>query len=147
MEITVKDFSQLTTSELYEILKMRCAVFIVEQNCPYQDIDGTDEGALHIFIREGGSMTAYLRVFEKDAATAHIGRVLTLQRGRGYGKAVLRAGIKAARETMGKSRIYLEAQTYAVPFYEKEGFESYGEEFLEDGIPHIRMMLDMNSGK
>ena len=92
-------------------------------------------------------MTAYLRVFEKDAATAHIGRVLTLQRGKGYGREVLRAGIKAARETMGKSRIYLEAQTYAVPFYEKEGFESYGEEFLEDGIPHIRMMVDMNSGK
>ena len=141
MEITVKNFSQLSTAELYEILKMRCAVFIVEQNCPYQDIDGTDEGALHIFIREGGSMTAYLRVFEKDAATAHIGRVLTLQRGKGYGREVLRAGIKAAEEIMCKKQIYLEAQSYATGFYEKEGFALVGEEFLEDGIPHKPMML------
>lgn len=142
MEIIVKTFQQLTTEELYEILKIRCAVFIVEQNCPYQDIDDTDKTALHIFLRdEKGAIISYLRLFEKDAATAHIGRVLTMQRGKGHGKAVLKAGIKAAEEIMGKKQIYLEAQSYATGFYEKEGFAVVGEEFLEDGIPHKPMML------
>ncbi|MBR5305845.1 MAG: GNAT family N-acetyltransferase [Oscillospiraceae bacterium] len=143
MEIIVKTFQQLTTEELYEILKIRCAVFIVEQNCPYQDIDDTDKTALHIFLRdEKGAIISYLRLFEKDADTAHIGRVVTTVRRKGYGTMLLKEAVAQAKTHFGKSRIYLEAQTYALPFYSVQGFVPFGEEFLEDGIPHIRMMLE-----
>lgn len=142
MELKTKTFDRLSTGELYDILAARCAVFIVEQNCPYQDIDGTDRDAVHIWLEDEGKIKAYLRVFEKDAATAQIGRVITLDRGKGFGRTVLKEGITACRETLGKSRIYLEAQCYATGFYEKEGFVCFGEEFLEDDIPHIRMIKE-----
>ena len=142
MNISVKTFDQLNTRELYEILKVRTAVFVVEQNCPYQDIDDVDPDALHIFMRDETGVKAYLRVFSKDERTAHIGRVLTTERGCGYGGEILKAGIHAAREQLHKSAVYLEAQTYATGFYEREGFRTISDEFLEDGIPHIQMLLE-----
>ena len=142
MELTVKFFDQLTTNELYEILQARTAVFIVEQACSYQDIDGVDRQALHITLREDGKLLAYLRVFSHDEDTAQIGRVLATERRKGYAAAVLREGIRAAREILGKKAVYLEAQTYAIPLYEKEGFRPISEEFLEDGIPHVAMRLE-----
>jgi len=142
MELMIKAFDQLTTMELYEILKVRTAVFVVEQNCPYQDIDGADLGALHVFLQDETGIKAYLRVFEEDAHTAHIGRVLTTQRGGGYGGEILKEGIRAARERLRKDAVYLEAQTYAKGFYEREGFRVTGDEFLEDGIPHVPMLLE-----
>lgn len=140
MELKIKNFTQLTTVELYKILAARCAVFIVEQNCPYQDIDGTDFNAVHIWLEDGGEITAYLRIFNRDETTAQLGRVITTQRGKGFGSKVLQAGINACRDILKKDSIYIEAQCYAVGFYEKEGFKAFGEEFLEDGIPHIKMM-------
>ena len=142
MELIVKSFQQLTTQELFEIYKVRTAVFVVEQNCPYQDVDDTDLSALHLFLRGETGIKAYLRVFEKDARTAHIGRVLTMERGSGYGAEILKAGIRAARELLKKDAIYLEAQSYATGFYEREGFCVISDEFLEDGIPHVQMILD-----
>ena len=142
MELTVKFFDQLTTNELYEILQARTAVFIVEQACSYQDIDGVDRQALHITLREDGKLLAYLRLFSHDEDTAQIGRVLATERRKGYAAAVLREGIRAAREILGKEAVYLEAQTYAMPLYEKEGFRPISEEFLEDGIPHVAMRLE-----
>lgn len=142
MELTVKFFDQLTTNELYEILQARTAVFIVEQACSYQDIDGVDRQALHITLREDGKLLAYLRLFSHDEDTAQIGRVLATERRKGYAAAVLREGIRAAREILGKKAVYLEAQTYAMPLYEKEGFRPISEEFLEDGIPHVAMRLE-----
>lgn len=142
MELTVKFFDQLTTNELYEILQARTAVFIVEQACSYQDVDGVDRQALHITLREDGKLLAYLRVFSHDEDTAQIGRVLATERRKGYAAAVLREGIRAAREILGKKAVYLEAQTYAMPLYEKEGFRPISEEFLEDGIPHVAMRLE-----
>jgi len=142
MELMIKSFDQLTTTELYEILKVRTAVFVVEQNCPYQDIDGADLDALHVFLQDKTGIKAYLRVFSEDARTAHIGRVLTTQRGSGHGGEILKAGICAAREQLRKDAIYLEAQTYAKGFYEREGFRVIGDEFLEDGIPHVPMLLE-----
>ena len=139
MELVVKTFEELTRDELYEILKVRSAVFVVEQNCPYQDIDGVDRQALHVFLQEDGQILAYLRVFEKDKDRAQIGRVLTMVRGKGLGKAVFQAGLQAAGERLKKKSVYLEAQTYAIGFYEKEGFRVTSEEFLEDGIPHVKM--------
>lgn len=142
MELFVKSFQQLTAQELFEIYKARTAVFIVEQNCPYQDVDDTDLSALHLFLRDESGIKAYLRVFEKDAGTAHIGRVLTTERSCGYGAEILKAGIGAAREIMKKDSIYLEAQSYATGFYEREGFRIISGEFLEDNIPHVQMILD-----
>jgi len=139
MELVVKTFEELTRDELYEILKVRSAVFVVEQNCPYQDIDGVDRQALHVFLRQNDRILSYLRVFDRDKQTAQIGRVLTVERGKGFGKTVFRAGLQAAEVRMKKKAVYLEAQTYAIGFYEKEGFRVTSEEFLEDGIPHVKM--------
>lgn len=144
MEITAKSFEELTRTEVYEILRARCAVFIVEQKCPYQDPDGTDYKSLHLFFRDDkGAIQAYLRLFtdEADPSTVHIGRVLTVSRGNGLGKKLLREGIRRARDIPGIRRIYLEAQVYAQGFYAQEGFRTCTEEFDEDGIPHIGMEL------
>ena len=141
-EFTTKTFGQLTTEELYEILRTREAVFIVEQHCPYPEADGKDYDSVHLFRRDGGGrVTACLRLYEKagEPGTVQIGRVVTTQRGIGLGRALLRAGIRHAVAEMGAQRLYLEAQAYAVGFYEKEGFRVCSEEFIADGIPHVQM--------
>ena len=142
LEVSIKSFDQLTCGELYEILQARTAIFIVEQACSYQDIDGVDRQALHITLREDGKLLAYLRLFSRDENTAQIGRVLATERRKGYAAAVLREGIRAAREILGKKAVYLEAQTYAMDLYAKEGVRPISEEFLEDNIPHVAMQLD-----
>ena len=141
MELTVKRFDELDIFELYEILKLRVDVFVVEQNCPYPEIDGRDKTAWHVSLREGGRLLAYLRVLPRGEGEAAIGRVLAVERRRGFGTKVVEEGIRVAREKLGAGRIYLEAQTYARGLYEKLGFRPCGEEFLEDGIPHIPMEL------
>ena len=143
MEITVKYFDELSTLELFEIYKARTNVFVVEQNCPYPEVDDIDKRAYHVAVREGGEIKAYCRVFEKDRETAHMGRVLSTERGKGWGAVILKAGIDTAKTVMKKSRLFIEAQQYAKGFYEKEGFVQISDMFLEDGIPHIRMMLDL----
>ena len=141
MEFTTKHFTQLSTDELYELLKLRSAVFVVEQTCIYQDIDGKDKDAFHVFAKdEKGEIKACLRFFEKDGDTAYMGRVITVDRGTGMGAKLLKAGIEAVKANTDKKQIYLEAQSYAVGFYEKAGFAVIGEEFDEDGIPHKPMM-------
>ena len=141
MNFTTKHFTQLTTDELYELLRLRSAVFVVEQTCIYQDIDGKDKDAFHVFAKdENGAIKACLRFFEKDADTAYMGRVITVDRGTGMGAKLLKAGIEAVKTNTNKKQIYLEAQSYAVGFYEKAGFAVIGEEFDEDGIPHKPMM-------
>ena len=139
MTVKVKAFTELTLQELYEILALRNEIFVVEQNCPYQDIDRRDQEALHVMGWEGGALKAYLRVFRKSEEEAAIGRVLAVERRKGYASEVLRVGIMAAKDRLGMDRIYREAQTYARSLYEKQGFVQCGEEFLEDGIPHIPM--------
>lgn len=141
--LVIKNFDRLTPREVYEILRIRTAVFVVEQECPYQEVDGTDYNSLHVWLEEGDEIVAYLRIFEKDTETktVQIGRVLSKRRGEGLGAKVLEHGIEAARLEMGADNIFIEAQTYALAFYEKFGFKACGEEFLEDGIPHTPMML------
>ena len=137
MELFIKRFSELSNAELYEILKARAAVFVVEQNCVYNDLDGKDENAVHIWYAEKGALCAYLRVCEKDGekGVAHIGRVLTVRRGEGLGAAILKEGIRAAFERMGVKEIYLEAQTYARGLYAK---------YVDEGpsfVPTYRKLL------
>ena len=143
MNLVIKKFNELTTTELYGILKARAEVFVVEQNCVYQDLDDMDYNSLHIFLEEEGKVKAYLRAFIKDAnvGTVQIGRVLTIVRGTGLGLEVLKTGIEAVKNEFCAAKIYIEAQTYAIGFYEKVGFKVVSDEFLEDGIPHVAMEL------
>ena len=141
MKLVCKNFDELSNVELYKILKARQDVFVVEQECPYHDIDGADMDALHVFIEDKDSVLAYLRAIRKDTDTIQMGRVLTLQRGEGLGKEILKAGIQRIIRNYDPHRIYIEAQSYATGFYEQEGFVICSEEFLEDNIPHIGMEL------
>ncbi|MCH5299367.1 MAG: GNAT family N-acetyltransferase [Ruminococcus sp.] len=144
MSFICKSFDELTTRELYEILRARSAVFVVEQNCVYQDLDKIDYESIHIFAqKDSGEVTAYLRLFMKkdEDNTTQMGRVLTTERGKGLGGEILREGIRAAKEKLSAGEIYIEAQEYAIPFYSREGFEVTSDVFLEDGIPHVEMRL------
>ena len=145
MDLTVKRFEELDINELYEILKLRVDVFVVEQNCPYPELDDKDKSAWHVYIREGGKITAYLRVLDPGVSfdTAAIGRVISTRRRCGLGTKLLQEGIRVARERMNADAIKIEAQTYARAFYELQGFRQTSEEFLEDGIPHIEMTLEL----
>lgn len=141
MEIVIKHFSELTAFELHEILRIRSQVFVVEQNCVYQDVDGKDVGAYHIYIKDDDGIQACLRVMDKGISfeEAAIGRVVCIKRRRGYASLLLREGISVAQCRFGAECISLEAQTYARSLYEKQGFRQTSDEFLEDGIPHIKM--------
>ena len=141
MKLVCKHFDELSNEELYKILKARQDVFVVEQECPYHDIDGADMDALHVFIEDKNNVLAYLRAIRKDTDTIQMGRVLTLQRGEGLGKEILKAGIQQIIRNYDPQRIYIEAQSYATGFYEQEGFVICSEEFLEDNIPHVGMEL------
>ena len=145
MELIVKHFDELTTGELFEILKLRVAVFVVEQNCPYQEVDEKDRGAYHVWLQNDGGIRAYLRVLDRGVSfpEASIGRVIAVQRRQGLGTRIVREGIRVAREKFGADAVTIEAQTYAAKLYENLGFCQTSEEFLEDGIPHIRMELKL----
>ena len=145
MKLVTKYFKELTTIELYEILKSRAEIFVVEQNCIYQDLDDIDYRSLHIYYESNGRVIAYLRAFEKNASAGivQMGRVLTLTHGTGLGEKLLKDGISRIKEIMHPSSIYIEAQCYATGFYEREGFVISSDEFLEDGIPHVEMILNI----
>lgn len=143
MELIVKHFRDLTTQELYELLRVRESIFVVEQSCPYQEIDGKDLFSYHVYFKENDQIQAYVRVLRPDPESdkVSIGRVLTVNRGSGLGRKIMLEGIKVAKEKMAAHCIYIEAQVYAKGFYEGLGFQQISEEFLEDGIPHINMLL------
>ena len=145
MKIIAKRFKELTLDELYAILKNRVDVFVVEQQCPYPEIDGKDKQAWHVMLMEGNEIAAYLRVLEAGVSFDHvsIGRVLSTKRRSGYGRILLKEGIRIAFEELKAKEIWIEAQSYAKDFYANEGFRQTSEEFLEDGIPHIRMVLEL----
>ena len=142
MELKVKRFNELTLDELYQILKLRVDVFVVEQNCPYEEIDDNDQDALHVWSEDEGKIKAYLRVMDKGVESEYvsIGRVLAVERRKGYGTAILEEGIKVAKDRFNADVIYLEAQVYAKGLYEKLGFEVISDEFDLDGIAHVKMI-------
>lgn len=141
MELICKHFTQLTRDELFQIYKLRVAVFIVEQQCAYPEIDDADQVAWHLWLQDGDGIAAYLRVLPPGATfdTASLGRVIAVKRRQGLGSRIVAAGIRAAQEQFGAQTITIEAQTYARSLYERAGFVQTSQEFLEDGIPHIRM--------
>ena len=142
MQLVVKRFGELLLQELYEILKIRTAVFVVEQNCPYQDPDGLDLDAIHVFFKDDRGIRAYLRVMDRGAESEYvsIGRVVALDRRQGIGTEIMKVGMRAAKEVFNAESIYVEAQTYAKGLYEKLGFREISDEFLIDGIPHVKML-------
>lgn len=142
MELIVKHFSQLTRDELFELYKLRVAVFIVEQQCAYPEVDDADKSAYHLWLRSEEGIQAYLRLLPPHTTfdTVSIGRVIAVKRRQGLGGRIVAEGIRAARERFGAREITIEAQTYARGLYERAGFVQTSEEFLEDGIPHIRMV-------
>lgn len=145
MDWAVKHFDELTTEELWEIYKIRVDVFIVEQQCYYHEVDEFDKTAYHVFFREGEGIGAYLRVLPKGTVfdDVSIGRVIAVKRNCGFGTKIVEKGIEVAREKFQAEKIVIEAQTYARKLYENLGFIQISEEFLEDGIPHIKMSLDL----
>lgn len=142
MKLLVRRFDELTARELHEIYKLRVAVFVVEQRCPYQEVDDADRASYHVWLEDAGGIAAYLRVIPAGVnfEDVSIGRVIAVRRRCGLGTRIVSEGIRVAREELGATRIVLEAQTYARGLYEKLGFRAVSEEFLEDGIPHIRML-------
>ena len=141
MKLISKFFDELNTKELYELLKARAEIFVVEQNCVYQDLDDKDYQSLHVFFEESGRVEAYLRAFVKAEGVVQVGRVLTLEHGKGLGGKLLKAGLKEVKEKFNPEKIFIEAQCYATGYYEREGFRICSKEFLEDGIPHVEMEL------
>ena len=145
MELAVKRFEELTNNELYDILKLRVNTFVVEQHCPYPELDDKDQDALHVFLRDEEGIQAYLRVMDKGVSSEQvsIGRVVAVTRRKGYGSRVLEEGMSVAAEYFQADKIYLEAQTYARGLYEKHGFRQIPDVFLEDGIPHLKMLAEL----
>lgn len=146
MDIKILTFENLSLNELYAVLQLRSEVFVVEQDCVYQDIDGKDKEALHVLGFEGEELVAYTRLFPPGTYfnEAAIGRVVVKQgyRKKDFGHEVLRASIKAIEDRFKTRSIKLSAQTYLTKFYESHGFRQIGEGYLEDGIPHIAMVKD-----
>ena len=144
MKIYLKSFKELSTTELYKILQLRNEVFVVEQNCVYQDADGKDLKALHLFIKNQEDIIAYLRIFKPGDYFKHasIGRVVThpSYRGKNFGKQIMQKAIDIITNDLQENTIEISAQTYLKKFYNDLGFQETGNEYLEDGIPHVRMI-------
>lgn len=144
MQIKIVTFEELSLNELYKVLQLRSEVFVVEQDCVYQDIDGKDQKALHVLGLVKDELVAYTRIFPPGFyfEEAAIGRVVVKEKFRknSFGHEILKASVKAIEEKIHTGRIKLSAQTYLTSFYESHGFHQIGEGYLEDGIPHIAMI-------
>jgi len=144
MDIEIKKYDELTKEELYALLRLRSAVFVVEQNCVYQDIDGKDNKALHVLGKTNGELAAYSRLFRSGDyfKNAAIGRVVVSpnHRKQGLAKRLMEASMDYFLKTAKVSKIELSAQAYLQVFYNDLGFIKVGEPYLEDGIPHIKMV-------
>lgn len=143
METVIKHYNELSADELYEILKLRVNVFVVEQNCPYNELDDKDKNAYHVYMRDEKGIFAYLRVLDKGVSyeDVSIGRVISTRRRQGIGTLILKEGIRVAIDKFCADRITISAQLYARGLYEGVGFVQTGGEYLEDDIPHARMEL------
>ena len=143
---SIKSFDELNKNEIYDLLKLRSEVFVVEQNCVYQDIDDKDIKGTHFFGQDGSDLIAYLRVMEVGVFYPNhmsIGRVVVKQthRNKKLGNEILAKAIDFCRKKFPKTPIKISAQTHLKSFYNQLGFEFKGEAYLEDGIPHCAMYL------
>ena len=143
MEFNVKTFPQLTTEELYEILRVRLEIFIVEQKMNCQDLDGLDFNSEHFYLSENSKIFAYLRAFYADEQKGiiKIGRVLSVNHGMGLGKRLMLDTINKLKKDKKIKKIILNSQKHAVGFYEKLGFKIVSDEFFEEGVVHLKMEM------
>ena len=147
MKIVVKRFKELSVEEIYQILKVRADVFIIEQKCIYKDIDGKDEKAMHVMGKNNNEIIAYTRILEggEDYDFPSISRVVVKKENRGKerGRKIMKESIKYIVEELKEKTIVLAAQKYLEKFYKELGFIAEGEEYLEDEIPHQKMILKL----
>ena len=148
MEFTFKHFTELTVDELYDILKLRSEIFVVEQDCVYNDLDGHDKNATHQFLKKNGEIVAYSRLLKPGSRFADysIGRVVVKEsaRGTGLGIRMMEEAKQYILNVWKGERIKISAQKYLQKFYEDLGFFVVTDEYLEDGIPHFGMLLEFN---
>ena len=145
--IITKTFSELDTEDLYQILRLRSEVFVVEQDCVYQDIDNKDQNAIHLYYKENDQIVAYTRIFKAGDYYENpcIGRVVVSKKNRGndLGKKIMIDSMEYIKQNIKAEKIELSAQKYLDKFYKDLGFYKIGEDYLEDGIPHQRMIFDL----
>ena len=143
MVFTVKGFAELTGRELHDIYQLRAEVFVVEQDCAYQDVDGKDPKCLHVLSYEGESLIAYSRLLPPGVSypEASIGRVVVKKdwRRNGAGRSLTKFCVDEALKRFSSDQIVISAQCYLEKFYSDFGFVPEGEEYLEDDIPHVKM--------
>ena len=146
--IITKTFSELDTEDLYQILRLRSEVFVVEQDCVYQDIDNKDHNAIHLYYKENNEIVAYTRIFKAGDYYENpcIGRVVVSKKNRGndLGKKIMIDSMEYIKQNIKGEKIELSAQKYLDKFYKDLGFYKIGEDYLEDGIPHQRMIKEIN---
>ncbi|RKD34386.1 GNAT family N-acetyltransferase [Thermohalobacter berrensis] len=146
MEWKIKHFNELTTNGLYEIIKQRINVFVVEQKCPYFECDDKDLDSYHIYATDNNEIVAYARIIPPGVSykEASIGRVLVKKdyRGNGLGRSLMERAIKYIIDELREDRIRISAQEYLLNFYKSLGFKAVSGTYLEDGIPHIEMLYE-----
>ncbi|MBN2806805.1 MAG: GNAT family N-acetyltransferase [Prolixibacteraceae bacterium] len=145
MQTVFRSFEELSNRELYGILRLRSEIFVVEQDCVYNDLDGLDQDAMHLLALEKGQVVAYVRILKPNTRfpEASIGRVVTRMefRHRGISTLLMKKAIAFIQQKMKTNAISISAQSYLLNFYKSLGFRAVGEEYLEDGIPHFEMLL------
>ncbi|SEN83651.1 ElaA protein [Amphibacillus marinus] len=146
MKWSVKRFEQLSLAELYQILKKRVEVFVVEQECAYPEIDGNDPDCYHLFLQEGETIVAYARLIPRGVLYAEpsIGRIMVDNRYRkdGYGRKLVKKAIEIIYDDWQEELIKIHAQVYLLDFYQSFGFKEVTAHYLEDNIPHVDMVLE-----
>ena len=143
MTFFAKTFNELSNTELYEILKSRYEIFTVEQKIIYQDMDDVDKDALHCFFTDDGLVVGYLRAYKGEDGKVKIGRVLSLYHGKGIGKALMKTSLPIVKEHFKSNTVALNSQSHAESFYKLFGFETISEEFIEAGVPHVKMEMKL----
>lgn len=146
MEYNIKAFKELTTGEIYEIMRVRNEVFVVEQNCVYQDCDGKDKKSYHLYYMNDNKVVAYVRILEKGVSydEVSIGRVLVSKeyRGKGLSRECMKKAIDFVTNNLKENTIRISAQEYLKEFYRSLGFKEVSEVYLEDNIPHVEMVYN-----
>ena len=140
MNFIAKTFDQLSTRELYEIVRARQEIFLMEQNIVCRDFDGVDYDALHCFLWEEGKVVAYMRAFMGDDEI-RLGRFLTVRHGEGLGRRLMELSLPVVKASFNCDKISFHAQKHAEGFYKKLGFKTVSDVFLEEGIEHVTMIL------
>ncbi|MBD79943.1 MAG: GNAT family N-acetyltransferase [Crocinitomicaceae bacterium] len=147
MTFEIKHWDELSKDELYDIIQLRIEVFVIEQDCPYQECDGTDRVAFHLLIQQNEELIGTARIIPKEGDRVALGRIVIKKKNRmeGIGKRLMKSCLEYTREVLHAKRVTMSAQTYLIKFYSEFGFETRGEEYLEDDLPHIAMELTLGS--